>query len=457
MPVQKTRSQQKAAKHEHHPPNIKDQFNGVRPSKRNPSPYFTARDPFTPVSEGDKEDMIPEEYFGQLSYFHAAMPGQMAHPTPVTARIEATFHKNFFVAEEEWTCYRRNYISCTCSYWLSHTISPTKLYFTETGSTHPYAVVAFAMSVAAVVSGNEQQEKQLDMYTAKRNPATAKRPPKVHLAPGSGGCLDDRGHFHMCGVEETQTSSLSKAGGLPLPREHTFERVQYKDATKNNGKRRASQQYFRFVVELWAQIDKGDGRFEYTKVMHRNSSRMIVRGRSPGHYTPGKTASRNESSTPNMHTTSLPIYNNIQGPSVGDYHPASVSMPQEAYQPYDQRGQLYGVNNRGHELSEVLPTFQDTGRLLEQDRHFSTFSHYSLEPDRLDVFPQQGTMMPPVYDIYHKHRADRSDDRLLYDLPSQSLRSNSRVPPLRLHMLDTEPHMLSHTASEARVDYSREY
>ncbi|KAL9106976.1 MAG: hypothetical protein Q9187_008493 [Circinaria calcarea] len=64
-----------------------------------------------------------------------------------------------------------------------------------------------------------------------------------------------------------------------------FDRIQFKKATANNGKRRAAQQYFHIVVELFAKIPKGQSSdTQWVKIAARWSAPMVVRGRSPGHY-----------------------------------------------------------------------------------------------------------------------------------------------------------------------------
>ena len=73
------------------------------------------------------------------------------------------------------------------------------------------------------------------------------------------------------------------ANQIAFQTEHTFERIQFKQATANNGKRRAAQQYYHVVVELF--VDLGTQIPEqFAKVAYRKSAKMIVRGRSPGHY-----------------------------------------------------------------------------------------------------------------------------------------------------------------------------
>jgi hypothetical protein len=61
----------------------------------------------------------------------------------------------------------------------------------------------------------------------------------------------------------------------------TFERLQFKSATANNGKRRAAQQYYCIIVDLYAQTETG----ALVKIATTESAPLVVRGRSPGHYT----------------------------------------------------------------------------------------------------------------------------------------------------------------------------
>jgi meiosis-specific transcription factor NDT80 len=67
------------------------------------------------------------------------------------------------------------------------------------------------------------------------------------------------------------------------PQSHTFERIQFQKATANNGKRRAQQQYFHVVVELFADVGR-HGDPQWIKIATSQSHPMVVRGRSPGHY-----------------------------------------------------------------------------------------------------------------------------------------------------------------------------
>ncbi|KAF7591774.1 hypothetical protein BBP40_001100 [Aspergillus hancockii] len=74
------------------------------------------------------------------------------------------------------------------------------------------------------------------------------------------------------------------------PTQHTFERIQFQKATANNGKRRAQQQYYNLVVDLYAEIagPVSSNETQWIKIARKLSHPMVVRGRSPGHYKDGR-------------------------------------------------------------------------------------------------------------------------------------------------------------------------
>ncbi|KAL2148489.1 hypothetical protein VTH82DRAFT_2043 [Thermothelomyces myriococcoides] len=225
----------------------------------------------------------PLTSLGHLSY--ADTPG-----TPIQVDISGIIDKGFFVAENEWTCYRRNYFACVCSFSLTPLFPNSPIQFLPTGSTQAYNVYGFAMCISAVVSDNESHTIDLVQHTPKRDKGPIAKPDKVRLSPkppqasqhpltglyggGPEGSLGSPRYEQ--GFGQAQQSSA--------PTEHTFERIQFKQATANNGKRRAAQQYYHLLVELWADIGQQGGVDPWVKVAYKKSAKMIVRGRSPGHY-----------------------------------------------------------------------------------------------------------------------------------------------------------------------------
>ena len=73
--------------------------------------------------------------------------------------------------------------------------------------------------------------------------------------------------------------SMSETAGPTT--KHTFERIQFKQATANNGKRRTPQQYYHLLVELHINV-RTQNNPHWIKVAQRKSTKIIMRGRSKG-------------------------------------------------------------------------------------------------------------------------------------------------------------------------------
>ncbi len=220
---------------------------------------------------------------------------------PVHPDIQARIDKGFFKADQDWTCYRRNYFSIACAYTLKPAYVENQALFLHRPSSNPEQIHAFAISISAVVDGEGGKPVELVQYTPKRDTGAKNSPDKIKLNPHSTGAL---------GVLSGSVPA-SSALGVPGPasqlsaqdydQSHTtpsacssqdqtvanFDRIQFKHATANNGKRRAAQQYYHLVAELYAGILDGNGApndIRWVKVATRISAPMVVRGRSPGHY-----------------------------------------------------------------------------------------------------------------------------------------------------------------------------
>ncbi|KAK4205884.1 hypothetical protein QBC37DRAFT_463865 [Rhypophila decipiens] len=147
------------------------------------------------------------------------------------------------------------------------------------------------MSTSAVVADNDSQAIELVQHTPKRDKGPVAKPEKVRLSPKAPQPSHRPLNNSMYGVADPD-------GGMPhgdcpapensTPTEHAFERIQFKQATANNGKRRAAQQYYHLLVELWANCGRQNGGDQFVKIAYKKSARMIVRGRSPVHYQTGR-------------------------------------------------------------------------------------------------------------------------------------------------------------------------
>ena len=210
--------------------------------------------------------------------------------TPITPTIQAKVDKGFFKADQDWTCYRRNYFSVACSYSLNPETDPATapVFLNRSGS--PEQVQAMGMCITAKIDGEDGKTIELVQHTPKRDKGPMGVPEIMELSPHPTGNL---GFFSATTSGVTPNSQpaadfdasnfgTNSQQGLSVA---NFDRIQFKKATANNGKRRAAQQYFHIVVELFARISKGQSSdAQWVKIASRWSAPMVVRGRSPGHY-----------------------------------------------------------------------------------------------------------------------------------------------------------------------------
>ena len=217
--------------------------------------------------------------------------------------------------------------------------------FVQNQSQQSYTVYGFAMCISAVVADNDGHAIELVQHTPKRDKGPVAQPEKVRLAPKPA----HHHHMGLFGQADPPRSTWDQGCGPPQgshATEHTFERIQFKQATANNGKRRAAQQYYHLVIELWADVgSQPQGNDQFIKIAYRKSAKMIVRGRSPGHYQPERRGSTG--SGPGGSSGSL-SYGTSQ--IVGsDYGTGSPMLPNYS-STYDTRpgGQYGGGGARHH-------------------------------------------------------------------------------------------------------------
>lgn len=347
------------------------------------------------------------------------MLGTLAYDGKAWANIEihASLHKNFFQADGEWTCYRRNYMSCTCSFSMEHYVPGCYITFTAHDSSRTVEIVSFAMSISAIVAGNEQQTIQLDLYTPKRDPKKTLKAGRVNMHPIQASMHDGQ-----------------------LITEHTFERVQFRQATQNNGKRRAAQQFYHFVVELWARVRRDTASEpEWVKVAIQMSEKMIVRGRSPGHYQSDK--SRQQAHAHSGHTssgTSFGGFGSIPG-ALSDFGGPSLLADGGHGYTYDGRSAMYH-GDRHHDAE----MFHDTG-----SKGFLTYPSFPYDSnDRVDMFPQTSNILPHI-DVYAKPKQERNN---MFEVGSMASGSQARSGATRSSTLDSHA-MFGTTDTHDRRDY----
>ncbi|KAM4056943.1 NDT80 / PhoG like DNA-binding family protein [Hirsutella rhossiliensis] len=356
------------------------------------SPAFYAHRP----GQGSVPPLQPMQTLGSLNYIDSAM-------TPIKIEISGTVDKGPFLScDQEWTCYRRNYLACVCSYALSPLYYPNvPIQFTPTSSTasaaQTYQVYGFAMCISAVVAENEQQHIELVQHTPKRDKGPISKPSKIPMAPktsssshhgmnpyGDGPAIPGTRGLYSDGLGGPQTAAQQ------LPAEHTFERIQFKNATLNNGKRRAAQQYYHLIVELWADVG-AHSPDQYVKVAYRKSAKMIVRGRSPGHYQNERRGSQGNG--PGGSAGNLSGYT-AMGHMAADFNNSNAMLSGAGTggyaTTYDSRSGVYG-GARHHEIPEEAIMAPDDGKALETSKayHYYSGPMYDGHHDRVDLFAQR--------------------------------------------------------------------
>lgn len=259
-----------------------------QPLSPTPSPHV----PFAPLrmdpgygqkAQANLPPLNPQTTLGVLS----AQDG-----SAIKFEINGSIDKGFFLSDNDWTCYRRNYFSCICSFSLVPDYHTQGMQFTVGSgqSSQTFPVHGFAMSISAMVADSDTHSIDLVQHTPKRDKGPIAKPDKVRLSPKPAQAPGAYGQLGMYGQPDTGLPSSRPyeqggfgQGSAALPTEHTFERIQFKQATANNGKRRAAQQYYHLIIELYADV--GDQSAQtWVKMGYRKSAKMIVRGRSPGHY-----------------------------------------------------------------------------------------------------------------------------------------------------------------------------
>lgn len=353
--------------------------------------------------------------------YHSDAPNNHLKPD-----ITGTIDKGFFLAENEWTCYRRNYFSCICSFHVPSAAHPqATLQFTPNGSSQTYQVAGWAMCISAVVAENDAHTIELVQHTPKRDKGPIAPPEKIRLNPKTPQAAHHPlGHYTaadmgLAGPSRAYEQSMYGQGmqhpGLhaSLPTEHTFERIQFKQATANNGKRRAAQQYYHLVVELFADVGpQGQGNDQYIKVAHRKSAKMIVRGRSPGHYQSERRTST--SSGPGGGSAGGMGGYPGGGPILGGYGSSATSMMGGGYSAYDTRStDHYRSHTDAIPMEPILSPEESKG--LQETEKYQYFPTTIIEPNH---DPRQ-----PIEMFHHPtSRAPDSGLRSLgtgFDLPSK--------------------------------------
>lgn len=210
----------------------------------------------------------------------------------ITPSIHCKSEKGLFFWEGEWIAYRRNYFSFSCEYTLGPKANQSPLWVQNGEKVSQ--VQALGVCLSAAVDGANGKKIELVQFTAKRDqgPKTSVAmrkifpvPPPTKDAGHFGGLLGSHQYAPMLPLQQVSDNQTPQMAGQLPSCSTLFERLQFKSATANNGKRRAQQQYFHINAELWADIRLSPNDPEqWVRVASRTSESVVVRGRSPSHY-----------------------------------------------------------------------------------------------------------------------------------------------------------------------------
>ena len=198
----------------------------------------------------------------------------------IVPEICGSNNKGFFLADDGWTCYRRNYFNVKCSFRFESV--PNGLLYVELDQ-HRSAVGQFHLQLTAksIASQNSAPKPiSLIQHTSARDKVTGTLLGFLEHATPSYQPTEVLTSEHR---DRDRTRCLqinSPPGSTTVPISHEFDRLQFSTATANNGKRRAAQQYFQIVLALWCDVVEGSR----VKIAERVSFPVVVRGRSPAHY-----------------------------------------------------------------------------------------------------------------------------------------------------------------------------
>jgi len=290
-------------------------------------------------------------------------------------RINSKVDRGFFLADNDWTCYRRNYFQISSAFSISgatHNINEADIPCLIEVDGQFHAINQFLLGITARVS-NSDKKIELVQHTPKRDKGPQMVP--VPKAIRAGGNLS--------------LSSVGSNSNIV-----TFERIQFKTATANNGKRRAAQQYYVVMVDLYAQTESGEYR-----VATSTSAPLVVRGRSPGHYADNHDRYNPMGMNPAFPNDRHMGFPHPQGPNGApmmppDFNGAPFPGPYSQYQP------------------------------------FSGYPPVNGGPIRNDALLMMGSNgQPPQFHPQHPHQQYMVQGVADGDNPNQEMYSNSNMDP----------------------------
>lgn len=316
--------------------------------------------------------------------------------------------------DDDWTCYRRNYLQISTTFDVHGTRylmqGPEIPCLVQQKGQQPLSQIDyFSIGVRAQVAGTD---KPIDLiqHTPKRDKGPQITPQPRGLR--AGGRLD---------LTTTASGSSTMV---------TFERMQFKTATANNGKRRAAQQYYELIVDLYGNTSSG----AVVRVASCSSPPLVVRGRSPGHYADNNRSRHGTTPTPydrpmvNRHQqgqTSRFVEMQTYPPSSSYYPPMANPSPQSGMasfpymqQPYYTADPSYASPPPSRQQQQHLVAYQ--GYPYKRIDDTSSRTNHNIQPYYAPVLyahpPSSTNSAPFTMDKSSSDDAGRPSEWLFFSL-----------------------------------------
>lgn len=323
-------------------------------------PYTPSMPPFGHPIAQQSQPHAEGPPFEEMSKIYSLVNSQ--HQT-LAYEILASIPKGFFKVEDKWTCYRRNYFTVSCGFTFKAHTADGPVYLQRFSHSSLEQVSAYAVSISArtaAANNTDSEIRGLVQHTPKRDKATESVPGRHIVSPAPASNVSNGHHVGQHGIFPSSHLGSCLTHGLdgyghsqpqPPQTQFTFERIQFQKATANNGKRRAQQQYFHVVVRLEVSTHRPGGQEEWVTIATKQSSPMVVRGRSPGHYKDTRRDSQSSMDPdggPGHHGDGGGISGYSLNP-IGPSHSASYGSVPSSY----RLSHHYGTPYNGHSTHRV--------------------------------------------------------------------------------------------------------
>lgn len=398
-----------------------------------PGPFASNLLPFTPSMTQNPQHQTEGPPFTEVSNICSLVN---SHHQNLNLDIIATIPKGFFKVDDKWTCYRRNYFSVSCGFtFKSHNLDG-RVFLQRHAHSSLEQVHGYALSISAKTAApnnSESEPRGLVQHTPKRDKATESTPSRQLASPTptgglmGGHSMPQNGVFpsHMGPCASSGLEGFGQATSQSPASQVTFDRIQFQKATANNGKRRAQQQYFHVVVRLEVNVSRPGMQDDWVIVASRESSPMVVRGRSPGHYKDNRRdsqASMDPDAGSGHHGEGGGGMSGYSLHPIGSSHPTGLGSAPGSYRHSHHYGTSFNHTSHRVEESESSSTSRGSSVTLPPSpnkgvAHQSTYNmgRNTLQGvcfDRIALSPMLSKPDTDQMEYHHSKKRGREDEHV---------------------------------------------